>query len=125
MTDLNIKQTEQTPEIRFQSSGSMIIKGKSLPEDPIKFFKPLFQWVENVESEKIKFDIKLEYVNTSSSKNILELIKIIDKNQKIRQLDLNWYYEVDDMDMLEFGEMVARSIKRAKTNYIECEEIDD
>lgn len=125
MNDLTIKETEQTPGIDFKSSGFMCIKGKSLPEDPIKFFKPLFQWVEDLESENVKFDIKLEYVNTSSSKNILELIKIVDRNHKIRNLDLNWYYEIDDMDMLEFGEIVGRSVKRAKTNYIECEELDD
>ena len=125
MNNLRIKSTPTTPEIDFRDSGQMIIKGKSLPEDPKKFYGPIFKWIEEFEAELVKMDVKLEYVNTSSSKNILELIKYIDKNQKIRHLDLNWYYEIDDMDMLEFGEMIGRSIKRAKTNYIECEDIDD
>ena len=125
MNNLLIKSTPTTPEINFNYSGQMIIKGKSLPEDPKKFYGPIFKWIEEFEAELVKMDIKLEYVNTSSSKNILELIKIIDKNKKIKRLDLNWFYEVDDLDMLEFGEMVGRSIKRAKTNYIECEDIED
>lgn len=122
MSDLKIKETEITPEINFDLSGSMSISGKSLPEDPVKFFKPLFKWAEELDAEKVQLDIKLEYVNTSSSKNILELIKYIDKNKKIKQLNLNWYYEIDDLDMLEFGEMVERSIKRAKTNFLEYED---
>lgn len=122
MSDLKIKETEITPEIDFDTSGFMRISGKSLPEDPIKFFKPLFQWAEELDAEKVMLDIKLEYVNTSSSKNILELIKHIDKNKKIKQLNLNWYYEIDDLDMLEFGEMIGRSIKRAKTNFLEYED---
>ena len=125
MDDLIIKSTPATPEIDFKMSGQMLIKGKSLPENPLKFYEPIFRWIEDFSAEDVQIDIKLEYVNTSSSKNILELIKIVDRNQNIRNLNLNWYYEIDDMDMLEFGEMIGRSIKRAKTEYIECDDIDD
>lgn len=125
MEDLLIKETPSTPEIEFRSSGQMIIKGKSLPEDPKRFYNPIFEWVEKFAADNVQIDIKLEYVNTSSSKNILELIKIVDRNQKIKHLNVNWFYEIDDMDMLEFGEMIGRSVKRAKTQYIECEDIDD
>ncbi len=125
MNNLIIDSTNATPEIRFETNGKISIKGKSLPENPKKFYEPIFKWIDEFEAEQVNVDIKLEYVNTSSSKNILELIKKMDKNHKIKNLDLNWYYEIDDVDMLEFGEMIARIIKRAKTNYIECEDIED
>ena len=64
-------------------------------------------------------------VNTSSSKNIIELIKMVDQNKNIKQLSLDWHYEVDDLEMLEFGEVVGRSVKRTKTQYLECDDIDD
>ena len=124
MDDLLINETSSTPEINFRNSGQLSIKGKSLPEDPKGFYNPLFDWAEQLSAENVQIDVKLEYVNTSSSKNILELIKLIDKNKNIRHLEMNWYYEEDDFDILEFGEIVERSLKRTKANYIECDEID-
>ncbi|MBU8892522.1 MAG: DUF1987 domain-containing protein [Bacteroidales bacterium] len=125
MEDLLIQSTESTPQIDFKKSGQLSIKGKSLPEDPKRFYTSLFKWAEELSAEEVQLDVKLEYVNTSSSKNIIELIKVVDRSQKIRHLNLNWYYEIDDTDMLEFGEMIERSLKRTKASYIECEDIDD
>ena len=125
MEDLVIQSTESTPQIDFKKSGQLSIKGKSLPEDPKRFYTSLFKWAEELSADEVQLDVKLEYVNTSSSKNIMELIKTVDRSQKIRHLNLNWYYEIDDTDMLEFGEMIERSLKRTKASYIECDDIDD
>ena len=125
MDNLKIHSTLSTPQIDFKSSGQLSIKGRALPEDPKRFFNPLFKWAEELSAEQVQLDIKLEYVNTSSSKKILELFKAVDSNKKIRHLNLNWFYETDDDDMLEFGEMIGRNMKRTKTNYIECDDIDD
>ncbi len=122
MDDLLINETASTPEIDFRNSGQLSIKGKSLPEDPKGFYNPLFDWADQLSAEHVQIDIKLEYVNTSSSKNILELIKFIDRNKNIRSLNMNWYYEEDDFDILEFGEIVERSLKRTKAKYIECDD---
>ena len=125
MEDLLIQSTDSTPQIDFKKSGQLSIKGKSLPEDPKMFYNSLFKWAEELSADEVHLDIKLEYVNTSSSKNIIELIKTVDRSHKIRHLNLNWYYEIDDTDMLEFGEMIERSLKRTKASYIECEDIND
>ncbi|MBI9053726.1 MAG: DUF1987 domain-containing protein [Bacteroidales bacterium] len=125
MSDLIIQSTASTPEIYFKQSGHLSIKGKSLPEDPKKFFSPLFDWVEDFNAENVQLDVKLEYVNTSSSKNILEFIKMIDSKDSVRHLNLNWYYEIDDLDMLEFGEIIEKRLKRTKARYIEYYDIDD
>ncbi|MFC2152856.1 DUF1987 domain-containing protein [Bacteroidota bacterium] len=124
MNDLIINGTQSTPEIDFKRSGHMSIKGKSLPEDPNAFFSPIFKWAQDICSKEVKIEIKLEYVNTSSSKRIIELLKAIDNNNKVKRIDMDWFYEADDADMLEFGEMIQRSLKRTKTNYIECEDLD-
>lgn len=122
MEDLYINNTSITPEIDFKQSGYLSIKGKSLPENPEKFFGPVFKWAEDFSAKEVNIEINLEYVNTSSSKRIIEFLKKIDGNMKIQKIDLNWYYEEDDMDMLEFGEMIQRSLKRVKTKYIELGE---
>lgn len=125
MDDLIIQKTESTPEIDFKKSGHLSIKGKSLPEDPKRFFGPIFNWVKNIKAKEIQMDIKLDYVSTSSSKRIFELIKAIDTNENVREVNLNWFYEIDDADMLEFGEIIQRSLKRTKIKYIECDDLDD
>ncbi len=122
MEDLYINYTNSTPEINFKQSGHLSIKGRSLPEDPKKFFDPLFKWINELDSEQVDIQIKLEYVNTSSSKRIIELLKLIDNNSKIKKVDMNWYYEIDDSDMLEFGEMIYHSLRRTKAKYIEYED---
>ena len=38
---------------------------------------------------------------------------------------MHWYYEIDDLEMLEFGEMIQRNLKRIKTQYLEYEDNDD
>lgn len=119
MRDLIIQSTPSTPEIEFRDSGQLSIKGKSLPEDPQKFYGALFSWLEEFDADEVQLDVKLEYVNTSSSKNILNFIQTVDRNNRIKHLKLNWHYEADDLDMLEFGEIILRSLKRTKATYIE------
>jgi glutaredoxin-related protein len=125
VSDLIIQSTASTPEIYFKQSGHLSIKGKSLPEDPKKFFSPLFNWAEDLNVENVQLDVRLEYVNTSSSKNILEFIKMVDSKDNVRHLNLNWFYEIDDLDMLEFGEIIEKKLKRTKASYIEYYDIDD
>ncbi|MEE4198060.1 MAG: DUF1987 domain-containing protein [Bacteroidales bacterium] len=122
MDDLLIQSTAITPLIDFKKNGQLKIQGKSLPENPQHFFSPLFEWADELSSEDVKIDVILEYINTSSSKNLMKLIKQIDKNPKIRHFYLNWHYESDDLEMLEFGELVATNLRRARTNYIEYED---
>ncbi len=120
--DLYISDTPSTPSIEFKKSGSLKIEGKSLPEDPKRFFGPLFEWAEALDSESVNINIKLEYVNTSSSKRIIEFLKIVDNNKKIHKIDLNWFYEADDPDMLEFGEIIEHNLRRTKAKYISYED---
>lgn len=86
----------------------MELKGRSIPENSIEFYKPLNDWIDeyaNSPQSQTVVDIKLEYFNTSSSKCILDLFKLLEKlNEKSTQVKINWFYEVDDEDMAEAGE---------------------
>lgn len=124
MDDLYIDDTPSTPEIKFQKSGNLSIRGKSLPEDPKRFYNPLFKWVEELTTDNVDIEVQLDYVNTSSSKRIIELLKKIDNNSKIKHVKMNWYYEIDDPDMLEFGEVIQHNLRRTKTNYVEYNDGD-
>lgn len=119
MQNLFIEATETTPLIDFYTSGKLLIQGRSLPEDVHKFYEPVFFWINQLEVEKVVFDVKMEYINTSSTKKILNLLIELESNEKIKNIDINWFYEDDDYDMLDLGEMYNHNLERSKFQLIE------
>lgn len=126
MKNIEIEGSPKTPEINFNAETGVIeIKGRSIPENSIEFYKPMIDWLEEYASapkSKTIVNIQLEYFNTSSSKCILDVFKkleVISKNGN--EVQVNWYYEEDDEDMLEAGEDY-QSIIRIPFKMIEIEE---
>lgn len=71
---------------------TLLIKGRSYPENVIKEYEKLFNWMKKGEEIK-KILFKLEYINTSSTKVIIDII------QYYPDTEIIWYYkENDDMD---------------------------
>jgi len=109
MESISIEGTTKTPAISFNADTGVIeIKGRSIPENSIEFYRPLVEWLEeygNEPKEQTTVNIQLEYFNTSSSKCILDVFKKLESIKKQRNnVVINWYYEEDDEDMLEAGE---------------------
>ena len=57
-------------------------------------------------------DFRLEFINTASTKLLLEMLydlqKMVDKEGRI---EVNWYYEEDDETILETGEIFGNLLK--------------
>ncbi|MDP4826940.1 MAG: DUF1987 domain-containing protein [Flavobacteriales bacterium] len=106
MDDIRIEGSPKTPTVNFLAEeGVLDIKGRSIPENSIEFYKPLIDWIESYSKSpqnKTTVNIQLEYFNTSSSKCILDLFKKLEAVN--HEIVINWYYEEDDEDMLEAGE---------------------
>ncbi len=122
MKDLIIKETEKTPSVTLSSNGILKIEGRSIPEDAAKFFKPLLDWTKEFTANEIRVDIKLEYFNTSSSKFILEMLRLLENNPENSNILVNWFYEEGDLDVLESGQYFE-SIIGIPFKYIEYEEL--
>ncbi len=106
MEDLNLEGTAKTPTIDFKSNGELLIKGRSIPENSIEFYKPIIDWISdygNSPQSDTAVNIQLEYFNTSSSKCILDVFKKLESLSDTA-VKIKWYYEEDDEDMLEAGE---------------------
>jgi len=106
---LEIKGAIKTPNIiYFPDENYFEISGKSIPEDHNTFFKPVLDWLDDFTAnppEKTKFDVNLEYFNTSSSKILLRIFKTLEKVQlKNKQIEVTWHFEEDDLDMKECGQ---------------------
>jgi hypothetical protein len=109
MAAIKLEGDPKTPSVSFDdSTGLLELKGRSIPENSIDFYKPLIDWVDRYAKSpqsKTAMHVQLEYFNTSSSKCILDLFK---KLEMVRQtggeVTVYWHYEADDEDMLEAGE---------------------
>lgn len=116
MDPIIIEGTPKTPSIKFDAKdGVFEIKGRSIPENSVEFYKPLNEWLDQYMQtplDKTVVNIRLEYFNTSSSKCILDVFKRLEAIHRSKHdVEINWFYEEDDEDMLEAGEDYDSIIK--------------
>ena len=121
---LSIEGTRKTPTVLLDPEGIISIHGRSIPEDASIFFREVMEWIDmylTVPQDQTRIDIALEYLNSGTSKYVLQLLKKLrDLNHNGHKLIVNWYYEEGDDDILERGEYYS-SILDLKINYIETE----
>jgi sulfatase maturation enzyme AslB (radical SAM superfamily) len=122
MQDLILNQTPLTPRIEFYANGNLKMDGRSLPENVEMVYTPIINWIIGLKAEKVNFDINLEYFNSASSKKIMEILKHLDANNSIKQLNINWHYEEGDDDSVEIAQIYEESLLRVSFKYIEYEE---
>ena len=108
MEKIHIEETKNTPSIIFDfDEGMLELKGRSIPEDSISFYEPIFDAVDRYAAAPkaaTKVVIQLEYFSTSSSKCILDLFKKLEAIHKAGSpVTINWLYEEKDEDMREAG----------------------
>ena len=112
MENLDIKGTEDTPNIMFdKGKGVFEMSGRSLPEDAATFFKPVLDWLEAYKGQAnatTEFAVKLEYFNTASSKLLLD---ILTKVETIDGAKIVWFHFEDDEDMKEAGEEFSELVE--------------
>jgi hypothetical protein len=128
METITIPGTPKTPTVDMNvESGIIEIKGRSIPENSIDFYRPVVEWLDKYAESpapETKVNIQLEYFNTSSSKCILDVFKKLEqvfKKNGDKGVVINWYYEEDDEDMLEAGEDY-QSILKIPFKMIELED---
>jgi len=122
MESLFIEGTKKTPEVNFNANGTLKIRGRSIPEDPSKFYDVLYIWVVEYSNHPLQtttVDVELEYFNSGTSKAFLHILRIlVDLRMKGFDININWYYETGDDDIHERGEYYS-SILDTKFKFIE------
>jgi len=91
------------PHVRFDAAtGDCLLEGESYLEDTWEFYDKLSEWLhEYIEIVKgpISFNFKLTYFNTSSSKGILDIMKILkDYKDNGGKVVANWHHPTNDVD---------------------------
>ena len=113
MNVLLIEGKTSSPKVDFNpTSGLLNILGRSIPENPVKFYQPIEDWInEFIETnpKDLILNIHLDYLNTHSTECILILMKKIeayhrDSNNNVKVV---WNFDEDDEDMEALGEDLA------------------
>lgn len=124
MEDLIVSATKFTPEITFAYDNRyLIIKGESYPENTSEFFNPVFKWLDDFlaedKQETTTVDIELYYFNSSSSKVLMNFFEALDNaGGRGQKIIVNWIYEEEDEDSLEFGEEFAEDVSNIEFNIV-------
>ena len=103
MKPLIIEATSYTPKVQFLVDGHLTLSGKSLPEDTATFYEPLLLWIHDCSAENINFTVRMDYMNSSSAHQISKLLVSVKDNPLVKECNVEWYYENDDEDSLDFG----------------------
>jgi hypothetical protein len=116
MENFHIEGSTYIPKIDFNAkTGVLEIEGESYHEYTMEFFQPIFNWLEEFLSEggkTVTLNFRMSYFNTSSSRRFLEILTMLEdyQNNKKGKVTVNWYYEENDVDMLESGEEYADDV---------------
>jgi hypothetical protein len=119
MEPVIIEPTNYSPQVVFEADGNLSIKGRSLMLDAVSFYQPLIEWASSLNTQSVNFNFELDYFNTSSSKKLLDLLKVFDSNRNVNEFIVHWAFENDDEDTLMKGQLFEERLKNARFNYKE------
>lgn len=115
MEALDIRATNDTPKVLLDPENDIFeISGRSLPEDVVSFYQPVLDWLEDYKeapNDFTEFVFKYIYFNTATSKLVQDiLIKLEEIHENGDKVQVIWFYEEDDEDMLDLGEEFSENV---------------
>jgi len=115
MQDLIIKQTQETPFISLCTSGTLIFKGVSIPENCIEYYAPVNKWLAELHNnlpQNINLVLEFEYLNTSTTYVIIEIVlEAMKFKNEGANLTITWRYEEEDEDSYDVGKLIEYRTK--------------
>ncbi len=125
MDELSISKTVLSPDIILNKKDNFfLLSGKSVVENAEDFYNPILKWFKNYfnnPNKNTEIIFFLEYLNSSSSLQIGNIIESILKNKDKTKIVINWLYESSDELALEAGKEF-QYIYQFKFNFIELED---
>lgn len=114
MEAIFIQATQDTPSIILnKETSTFIIAERSYPEDAFEFYIPVLEWIEDYcknANDHTLFDFKLDYFNTTSSKQIFKIMLMLEELSKTKDVKVRWHYKSSDREMKTHGEIFTKII---------------
>jgi hypothetical protein len=125
MQDLHIPAEKDKPEIAFKfSEHYLLLRGESFPENALAFYGPvisvLMDYLGQTKNTAITVDIELRYFNSSSTKILLNIFRMLDQaSTNGNMVTLNWRHDPEDDTIAEFGADIANDFITLQYNAVE------
>jgi len=115
--------TSMTPEVTLSGKDARLsVAGECYPENPLLFFSPLFQALQEVfEAPTVAFSasIHLKYINSASTKAFRQIFKLLDgAAAKGVGVHIDWVFDPEDDALQELGQDLAEDM--CFLDYREC-----
>ena len=106
-----LEKTKNSPEIILDiENNSFKIAGRSIVENPGEFYLPIYTWLNEYVKTPLDFTdfiIDLEYFNSSSARQIMEIIMLLEKIPETgNKVKISWMYEEGDEMSKERGDEI-------------------
>lgn len=113
---IDIKAGKSTPRILLDiKQREYIIEGQSYPENSSSFYEPVIDWLKAhllEETEKFILQLKLIYINTSSTKVMFYIFDILEEAfNNGKDVQINWIYDHENEMAKETGEELLEDLK--------------
>ena len=109
MEIIDTKPDKSTPRVYMNAEENLfLIEGRSYMENPQVFYEPILVWMREflpVNQKESVLELKIDYLNTSSTKMIMDLLDLWEKYfLEGKKLSIKWYYDGANDFGLETGE---------------------
>jgi len=110
MQKLLLAATPTSPEVNFDfERHTLSLKGESYPENAAMFYgeviSRLREYLGACTSASVTVNVALTYFNSSSTKMLFSMFDALNHAaQNGNRVCLNWFHDIDDETMLEFGQ---------------------
>jgi len=123
MTTLSISETNSTPGIELRK-GNILFRGKAISPGSLSIFEAASTWIDfylKIPANHTIVNINFEYIDSSSTQKMFSILKtLIEKTNKGEKLDVNWLYDLGDLEMLQLGELIQARLDK-EFDFIEME----
>jgi len=108
---LHIEPTNKTPEVTLNPKGFIKITGRAIDESRNKFSEEIISWLDNYLTSPANLTevlIALEYLNSYNSIIMATILRqVAQVTQQAKKLNIKWYIDEDDDDLLERGRYIS------------------
>jgi hypothetical protein len=103
------------PEVTLdKENGVFAFGGRAIPENAMETFEPILNWWSEYlqkPNEQTVIDIKFDYINSSSMKQLAKLFVMLDAvNGKTSAVSLVWHHNNDDTDSKTQAERLSKMV---------------
>jgi len=130
---MKIEKTNNTPEVIIdKDSCELVFRGASYPENATRFYNPIKEKIikcfEDLNGSDSSITIICEFsvLNSISTKYIYSFFKLSDSfSENNKPIKIKWYYEEDDEDMENEGEIFKDVFKNVEFELLSVDDLDN